>query len=270
MRLVSTQFCLPVNFHPNFNLSGIAMKKCLPEVLKVEPPGNFVSLLEAFSFIRHHGSAHQMKGGFHMRKIVSLLWIFLLFPSTTWAQDKIEAPVWNVGDKWVFTQGSIEVVGADENSRTLAFSKDTCVIENKGLEKLVYDKSTLDRTYGVKEGKSEKYAIAMRRMLNFPFNLGQEWSDTFSAKALVGPYTGTLVDFSEAFKIVGWENVQVQAGNFKAIRLEYNQKALSLGFEGTAIYWYAPEVKYFVKCQYDSFYFPGVHDWELVSFKLNK
>ena len=46
-----------------------------------------------------------------MKKIVLLLGIFLLFPSITWAQEKVEAPVWNVGDKWVFTQGNIEVVG---------------------------------------------------------------------------------------------------------------------------------------------------------------
>jgi hypothetical protein len=206
----------------------------------------------------------------HMRKLICLLWGFLLFPSIIWAQDKINAPVWNVGDKWVFTQGNIEVVGADENSRTLAFSKDTCIIESKGLEKIVYDKSTLNRTYGVKEGKSEKYTTAMRRMLNFPFNLGKEWSDTYSSKVMVGPLAGKLVEGSEVYKIVGWENVQVQAGNFKAIRLEYDQKVPSLGHGGTAIYWYAPEVKYFVKCQYDKGYFQGVKDWELVSFKLNK
>jgi hypothetical protein len=205
-----------------------------------------------------------------MRKTVFLLWAILLFPSITWAQDKIEAPVWNVGDKWVFTQGNIEVVGADENSRTLAFSKNCCVIESKGFEKIVYEKSTLNRTYGVKGGNSEKYTLAMRRILNFPFNLGQEWNETFSAKALVGPYAGTAIDFSEAFKVVGWESVQVQAGNFKAIRIEYDQKALSLGFAGMATYWYAPEAKYFVKCQYDKSYFPGVEDWELVSFRLTK
>ncbi len=54
-----------------------------------------------------------------MRKIIVLLGIFLFFPSITWAQEKVEAPVWNVGDKWVFTQGNIEVVGSDQNSYIL-------------------------------------------------------------------------------------------------------------------------------------------------------
>ena len=205
-----------------------------------------------------------------MRKVIALLWILLLFPSITWAQDKIMAPVWKVGDKWVFTQGSIEVVGVDKSSCTLSFSKDTCVIESKEFEKIVYDKSTLNRTYGVKGEKREKYTISMRRMLNFPWNPGKQWNDSFSAKALVGPQKGETLNFSEAFKVIGWEDVQVQAGNFKTIKLEYNQMTPAAYIMGTATYWYAPEVKYFVKCQYRKDYWQGVADWELASFKLKK
>ena len=50
LRLTPTPFCLPVDFQPNPNLSGMAMKKGVPEVFKVKPPEDFVSLLEAFSF----------------------------------------------------------------------------------------------------------------------------------------------------------------------------------------------------------------------------
>jgi len=39
---------------------------------------------------------------------------------------------------------------------------------------------------------------------------------------------------------------------------------------GESFYWYAPEVKYFVKCQYDTNYWTGVTNWELISFKLKK
>jgi len=40
-----------------------------------------------------------------------------VFPEPeTRAQDKIEARVWKVGHKWMFTQGSIEVVGVDKSS----------------------------------------------------------------------------------------------------------------------------------------------------------
>ena len=54
------------------------------------------------------------------------------------AQEKIEAPVWNVGDKWVFTHGNIEVVGADQNSYTLKFSDDICPRERWRLNLIVF------------------------------------------------------------------------------------------------------------------------------------
>ena len=68
-----------------------------------------------------------------MKKIAFLVGCLILFVApTVFAQEKVEAPVWNVGDKWVFTQGNIEVVGIDQNSYTLNFSKDTCRVENLG------------------------------------------------------------------------------------------------------------------------------------------
>ena len=156
-----------------------------------------------------------------MKKIIFLVGLVIVFlPALVFAQEKVEAPVWNVGDKWVFTQGNIEVVGADQNSYTLNFSKDTCVLENKQLEKIIFDKSTLNRIYTLKEGKREKYTLALKRILNFPINLGNEWNDTFTATSLSAQSKGQTRDYAEAFKILGWENVQVQTGNFKAIKLD--------------------------------------------------
>jgi hypothetical protein len=204
-----------------------------------------------------------------MKKIMSFVWLVVLLPTMLSAQEKIEAPVWNVGDKWVFTQGNIEVVGADQNSYTLNFSKDTCVIENKRLEKMVFDKSSLNKIYILKEEKREKFTMGHRRILNFPLTLGMEWKDTFSTASLAGPGKGQIRDYVETFKVLGWENVLVPAGNFKALKLEYYQESSS-GRSGKAFYWYAPEAKYFVKCQYDTVYWTGVADWELVSRNLEK
>jgi hypothetical protein len=206
-----------------------------------------------------------------MKKIIYLGWLIVFLPAMVFAQEKVEAPVWNVGDKWVFTQGNIEVVDADQNSYTLKYSKDTCVLENKQLEKIIFDKSTLNRIYTLKAGKREQYTLGLKRILNFPINLGNEWNDTLTATSLSAQSKGETRNYAEAFKVLGWENVQVQAGNFKAIKLEYFQKSFSTGRSGKEIYWYAPEVKYFLKCQYDTNYRRGeVADWELVSFKLKK
>jgi len=200
--------------------------------------------------------------------MIFLLSILFLSPSITRAQERVEAPIWNVGHKWVFTQGNIEVVRADQNGYTLNLSKDICFVENKYLEKIILDKSTLNRIFILKGDERVKYTILHRRILNFPLNLGKEWKDSSIAKALSGPKRGSMVDFAETFKVLGWENVEVQAGNFKTIKLDYTQENRNSGYSGKAIYWYAPEVKYFVKCQYDKRFFEGASDWELASFKL--
>jgi hypothetical protein len=206
-----------------------------------------------------------------MKKLIYLSLIFFLFPSITWAQgEKVKAPIWNVGDKWVFTRGNIEVVGADQKTYTLKFSDDTSIIEKKKFEKIVFDKSTLNRIYALKEDKREKYIIAHKRILNFPINVGMEWKDTFTTQALTGDKKGETFKYEESFKILGWENVEVKAGNFKTAKIEYIQANLDRGYTGISFYWYAPEVKYFVKCQYAPGYFQGVADWELASFKLQK
>lgn len=205
-----------------------------------------------------------------MKKMIFLGWLIVFIPAMLFAQEKVEAPVWNVGDKWVFTQGNIEVVGSDQNSYTLNFSKDTCRVENKGFEKIIFDKSTLNKIYAIREDKREKFTGVQRRILDFPFNLGKEWNDTGTVKPLSGPMKGVTMDYFEAFKVLGWEDVKVQAGNFKTIKLQHTIENRTMNASGKSIYWYAPEIKYFVKCQYDTKYWKGVTDWELVSFKLQK
>ena len=211
-----------------------------------------------------------------MRKMIFLLSILFLSPSITRAQERVEAPIWNVGHKWVFTQGNIEVVGADKNSYTLNFSKDTAILENVGFEKIVFEKSTLSRIYTLKGDKREKYTHRHRRILNFPLNPDKQWQDTFTGKILSGPFAGTSShNYSESFTVLRWEDVQVRAGKFKAIKLEYKQKittpgALNYGKEGWGRYWYSPDVKYFVKCQYDKDFYVGEKDWELTSFQSKK
>jgi hypothetical protein len=213
-----------------------------------------------------------------MRKITFVLWLFLLFPSITWAQEKVEAPVWNVGDKWVFTQGNIECVDGDQNSYGMKFSNDTCALENQGFNTILFDKSTLNRIGVLELGKQKGYTMGLRRILNFPFNIGKQWKDGYTGKRLVGELKGTLNDsYDEVFTVLGWETLEVRAGKFRAIKLEYKHiltfsqsRFTSFPFERKSIYWYSPAVKYFIKCQYDKSYPDEVKDWELASFKGKK
>jgi hypothetical protein len=90
-------------------------------------------------------------------------------------------------------------------------------------------------------------------------------------------------EYQETFRVLGWEEVEVRAGKFKAIKLEYKIETFvrELGWtprgESKAWYWYSPEMKNFVKCQYEKGYKEALSegkgaraDWELVSYELKK
>ena len=220
-----------------------------------------------------------------MKKMIFLVWLVVLLPAMVFAQEKVEAPVWNVGDKWVFTQGIIEIIDADQNSYTMKFPSDKTnaawLQESGGFEKIIFEKATLNRIYALKENKREKYNSYRRTHLNFPFSPGKKWKDTFSATPLIGYAIGKMVyEYNEAYEVLGWEEVEVRAGKFKAIKLECEQFATHpsgfpstmSGSGGKAWYWYSPAGKYFVKCQYDKDYFGayGLKDWELASFEVKK
>jgi hypothetical protein len=96
----------------------------------------------------------------------------------------------------------------------------------------------------------------------------------------MGPFAGrNSFDYSENFSPLGWEDVEIRAGKFKTLKLEYKRKqtgSTSGWGDGDEIinhYWYSPDVKYFVKCQYDKDWMKGLKElfnWELTSFQLKK
>jgi len=60
-----------------------------------------------------------------------------------------------------------------------------------------------------------------------------------------------------------------------ALKLEYKQEMAGQAGgrpkEGKAWYWYSPDVKYIVKCQYKKTdYWNALYDWELISFELKR
>ena len=84
-----------------------------------------------------------------MRRIIYFGLLALCFPTILFAQAEVNAPVWHLGDKWVFSNGgTIEVINADQNSYVLKFSEDICVVESQRFNKIMFDKSTLHRMYG--------------------------------------------------------------------------------------------------------------------------
>ena len=119
---------------------------------------------------------------------------------------------------------------------------------------------------------------------NFPLTLGKQWKDVYQRDESSGGFYGRAeFEYQEIYRVIGWEEVEVRAGKFKAIKLEYKIEIswrAPIGWtprgESTALYWYSPEVKNFVKCQHMKGYVEGAdervarEDWELVSYELRK
>jgi len=218
-----------------------------------------------------------------MRRMLFLGLLIAFLPAMAFAQEKVEAPVWNMGDKWTFTgDGTIEVVSADQSGYILKFSEGICIYESQGFSTILFQKASLNRISIVERGKHGKYTRGYMKLFDFPLTIGKQWKDAYSTKTFYGPSAGRYtLDYSENFSALGWEDVGVRAGKFKALKLEYKRTLThssshfggNIGEEIKSYYWYAPDVKYFVKCEYDKDMMKEskeIFDWELASFKLKK
>ena len=217
-----------------------------------------------------------------MKKIAFLALSMVFLPATLFAQEKVEAPVWNVGDKWGFSdRGTIEVLKMDKDGYVVRFSESICIIETQGYQSIIFDKTTFQRVHSLQGDKRKKYAMGLKKIFNFSYSLGKQWTDAYGARPLVGPGKGQIsLDYYEKFRILGWEDITIQGGKFKALKMEvirgheaFPQRWIP-GLEYKGFYWYSPDVKYFVKCEYDPAavkeYRGEVVNWELTSFRLKK
>jgi len=197
-----------------------------------------------------------------MKKIILLSFLLLFIPVIVNGQDKVEVPVWNVGDKWTLTGDvTVTVANADETSYAVKY------VTPAGGFILIIDKSSLNRLYAADGDTRKPYEGRNKKLFNFPLEIGKSWEDKYK--------TGRT-EYRETFTPLGWEDITVQAGKFKAVKLEYKQakgeeKPGRKPKEGKVWYWYSPDVKYMVKCQYEKARFwDETYDWELTSFQLKK
>ncbi len=197
-----------------------------------------------------------------MKKMTLLSFLVVFVPAILFAQDKVEAPVWNMGDKWSLTGDvTITVVNADEKTYGVKY------LTAGGEATLIFEKSSLNRIYSMDKDKRTPYEGSNKRLFNFPLEIGKSWKDNFATKGAIKQFT-----YSETFTVLGWEEIVVQAGKFKTVKIEYKQgRADEPAKEGKLWYWYSPDVKYMVKRQHEkSDYWDASYDWELISFELKK
>jgi len=165
-----------------------------------------------------------------MRKIIILGSLIALLPTMVFAQEKIEAPVWNVGYKWVFDrEGSMAVIGCDAQWYSVKFSGE---YSPKMLLELPYLKGQLSMLNICWKGISVKIIGASAKDSKFSFTLGKQWKDSYQVdeKSYVGGMVA--VEYMETFRVLGAEEIEVRVGKFKAIKLEYKIEASVRGAIG--------------------------------------
>ena len=86
-------------------------------------------------------------------------------------------------------------------------------------------------------------------IFQFPFQVGKEYKVNYD---LMLPRRGAFRVFHQRLvKAVGWEEITVPAGKFKALRIDANgtfqRQDRSLTGDVTVSYWYVPKVKRWVK-----------------------
>jgi hypothetical protein len=203
-----------------------------------------------------------------MRKVILLSFLVLSLSAGVYGQEKVEAPVWTVGDKWVLSDDLvITVVNADGQNYTLKYQT------ARGDMMFISDKTSLNRLSFLSKDKPIKYEGRNKRLFNFPLSIGKVWKDQYITKTTA--LGSQEMTYLETFTVLGWEEIAVQAGKFKALKLEYKQETVGQiagrPKEGKAWYWYSPDAKYMVKYQCEkSDYWDAIYDWELASFKLKQ
>ncbi len=131
-----------------------------------------------------------------MKKMIFFGWLIGFFPAMVFAQEKIEAPVWNVGDKWAFNGGgSIEVIKNDDQVYLVNFSGGIFPQEASGAA--IIGKPNLNITHVMNGNSLIKYVDTRKNFLSVPLTLGKEWMDSYRQIEHLG-----LVEYHENYRVL--------------------------------------------------------------------
>ncbi len=185
-----------------------------------------------------------------------LLCLLLALPLTAAAQGQapIAKPEVKVDDRWVYRRSDRRM-----KPPTLVYEIRVTFVDSRAIHTIV------ERQGGGREGDAtwtpEWNSVNAvdggvfeieKGMLQFPLAVGRSYQAAWEIRR---PRAGAFhVKHERAVKVVGWEDIEVPAGKFRALRIEAegNYKRLDKPFSDKArnTYWYVPRVKRWVKTTY--------------------
>jgi hypothetical protein len=177
--------------------------------------------------------------------------------------SQIAAPSLHSGDVWVD-----RIRGADREFRIESINDNKMEVSFWGSE-MTTDQALNIFVYRSLTESSSEPSVSTKPGIWFAFPLypGKTWDNSYDWEMKgAAPAQGRAEDHG---KVLGWEDIQVPAGTFHALKVEVNSRFYGKGGmadEDTLVYWYSSQVNRFVKFDYHSFY-EGAVVAELVSYK---
>lgn len=188
-------------------------------------------------------------------------------PKVFGIKDKCEAPIWNIGDKWVYQRTD----GEARRANVIGEEKDLYILESEGIkDRLGYDKKTMNIKWLITpKGKKEEYNKGNKRLFDFPLYVGKNWEADYRGYA---PADRRFADYKIEYKVESIEYVFTKAGIFQTFKIRMTQARWDLNLKGTIFWWYSPQVKNSVKRQTNDHGFYRETEWaqnsELVAYEL--
>ena len=215
-----------------------------------------------------------------MTRVATFLFLSAIAFSNAFAQSPapVEAPELVIGDRWVFryvdlynneelNKWELKVSGLHDDS--VRFAGVTLANKNAAKVGKSYkasaSRSTLTPANSlIVEGKEVRF--------DFPLEVGKTWKYDYKTRRNDG---NGFTTFSVNAKVEGWEDVEVTAGKFKALKVThasaYSTETGGQRYNGQLVrtYWYSPEAKREVKYEFIDHGDGGVRSrTELVEYEV--
>ena len=190
--------------------------------------------------------------------------------------ENVAKPDVKVGDSWTYNRTTNSPVGGGfRQSRVVQ-------VNDKAIQVVVTDATgkESDETYTSEwnpVGGAFGVFYPYVGLFQFPIRIGSSYQFQFELVPALA--TNVRTPYAHTAKVVGWEEVQVPAGKFRAVKIETRGtwRNLERHTEGTArfVVWYVPQVRRLAKLTYEETVRTGselkpvlrIAD-ELIAFKL--
>jgi hypothetical protein len=204
-----------------------------------------------------------------MRVVAALVLMFPLV-CTAQADAAVAKPEVKVGDRWIYRRTDHRLkppVFVYEMRVTFVDSRAIHAVLARQGEQRESDATWTPEWNGV-VSVDEGVVELDGGLLQFPLSIGRAYQAAWQIRR---PRVGAFhVRHERAVRVMGWEEIAVPAGKFRALKVEaeglYRRLDASKSDWARNTVWYVPEVKRWVKSSYEDAF--GLIGEELVYFRL--